>query len=114
MTDTSPSRSEALPWPQEWPQPRQVKALLAVLFFGFFGCVGLAAGASIFLPGANDRRAYLLVLAVPLLFGLAGIAALTRLRLRSRSTSDVRSGQDDATGEPALVIPTRGPWGSRI
>lgn len=94
-----------LPWPPQWPKPQRVKYVLTVAFLGVFGCVGVAAGVSIFRPGFTDNRAYLLALAPPLLFGASAIVILTRLRLRGRSTTAVRIGSTDDTGERGLVIP---------
>jgi len=82
-----------------------LKYTLVAAFFGFFGFVGVAAGVSIFLPGFNDDRAFVLVILTPLFFGVAGLAIVTRLRVRSRRTTSVHSiSMPDASG-PALVIP---------
>lgn len=101
----SSSREAQLPWPPEWGRTQRLKYTLVAAFFCFFGCVGVAAGVSIFLPGFNDDRAFILVIATPLFFGVAGLAVGTRLRVRSRRTTSVRSiSMPDASG-PALVIP---------
>ncbi|MGB8961860.1 MAG: hypothetical protein WCC38_07890 [Pseudonocardiaceae bacterium] len=82
-----------------------MKYTLVAAFFVFFGCVGVAAGVSIFLPGFNDDRAFVLVIVTPLFFGVAGIAIVTRLRMRSRRTTSVHSIlMPDGSGQ-ALVIP---------
>jgi hypothetical protein len=60
---------------------------------------------SIFLPGFHDDRAYLLVLFAPLLFGVAAIVVLTRLRVRGRPTTAVHSAHVEAAHEQGLVIP---------
>lgn len=101
----SGSSEEQLPWPSQWGRPQRLKYMLVVAFFAFFGCVGVAAGVSIFLPGFNDDRAFLLALAPPFCFGVAGIAIVTRLRVRSRPTTAVHLTSVSALGGPALVIP---------
>lgn len=105
MTDPRPSLGTALPWPPQWAKPQPIKYAFAAAFFAFFGCMGIAAGVSIFLPGFTDDRAYLLVLAAPLLLGIAAIVVLTRVRVRGRSVSPVHSAPLGTTGEPGLVIP---------
>lgn len=83
-----------------------MKYALVAAFFAFFGCVGIAAGVSIFLPGFDDGRAFLLVLGAPLMFGVAAIVVLTRVRVRSRPLSAVRSTAATAPEkEQGLVIP---------
>lgn len=99
------SNEGQLPWPSQWGRSQWLKYTLVAAFFAFFGCVGVAAGVSIFLPGFNDDRAFILVIAAPLCFGLAGIAIVTRLRVRSRPTTAVHSTSMSAVGGPALVIP---------
>jgi hypothetical protein len=100
------SGSEAhLPWPSQWGRPQRLKYTLVAAFFVFFGCVGVAAGVSIFLPGFNDDRAFVLALTPPFCFGVAGIVIVTRLRVRSRPTTAVHSTSMSAVSGPALVIP---------
>ncbi len=94
-----------LPWPSQWGRPQRLKYTLVAAFFAFFGCVGVAAGVSIFLPGFNDDRAFILALAPPFCFGVAGITIVTKLRVRSRPTTAVHSTSVSAVGGPALVIP---------
>lgn len=67
--------------------------------------LGMVAGVSLFLPGFDDGRAFILVIAAPLCFGLAGVAIVTKLRVQSRSTAAVHSTSASAVGGPALVIP---------
>jgi hypothetical protein len=101
MTDSN-LLPDAFPWPREWRSRQRAKYVLFVAFFGLFGCICVAAGVSIFLPGFHDDRAYLLVLGAPLLFGLAAIGFFSRVRVRGRPTTAVRLATID---EPALVIP---------
>lgn len=91
------------PWPTQWSQPSTMRAAAIVLFFVVFGCVGLAAGASVFSPGPVDSRAYFLGLGAPLLFGFAAVIFYTRLRVRGRSSASVHTHAVD--GQPGLVIP---------
>jgi hypothetical protein len=93
-----------LPWPPSWSRPGLPRAVATVVFLGLFGLIGVVAGVSIFLPGFHDARAYLLVLAAPLLFGVAAIVVFTRLRVRGRPTTTVRCEQTEVGG-PGLVIP---------
>jgi hypothetical protein len=111
MTEVDPSPA-LLPWPPQWARPQLVKYTFIALFLALFGCVGIAAGVSVFLPGFEDSRAYLLVVAAPLLFGVAGIVTITRLRLRSRPAAAVHSGHVDEVGEDGLVIPYSRPLGA--
>lgn len=56
-------------------------------------------------PASTTTGRSFLVIATPLFFGVAGLAVETRLRVRSRRTTSVRSiSMPDASG-PALVIP---------
>lgn len=105
MTDGSLSPVSTLPWPTRWTKPQPAKYTLIALFFAAFGFLGVAAGVSIFLPGFGDNRAYLLVLSAPLLFGIATIVVLTRLRLRGRSTRTLHSDYVHGAGQRGLVIP---------
>lgn len=89
-------------WPPEWRSRQQAKYVLFVAVFGLFGCVCVAAGVSVFLPGFDDDRANLLVSAAPLLSGLAAVGFFGRMRVRGRPATAVRSA---ASGEPTLVIP---------
>jgi len=102
---SSSSGEGQLPWPSQWGRPQRLKYMFVAVFFAFFGCVGVAAVLSIFLPGFNDDRAFILALAPPFCFGMAGIAIVTRLCVRSRPTTAVHSTSMSAVGGPALVIP---------
>lgn len=99
------SSEDQLPWPSQWGRSHRLKYIFIAVFFAFFGFVGVAAGVSIFLPGFNDNRAFILVIAAPFFFGIAGIAIVTRLRVRRRPTTAVHSTSTSAVGGPAVVIP---------
>lgn len=47
---SSSSGEGQLPWPSQWGRPQRLKYMFVAAFFAFFGCVGVAAGVSIFLP----------------------------------------------------------------
>jgi hypothetical protein len=104
MTEVDPS-SRLPPWPPQWPVPQPGRYVSTIVFLALFGLVAVAAGVSFFLPAFDGDGVYLLVVAAPLLFGVAGIVVITRLRLRDRSTTDVHSGHIDEVDEDGLVIP---------
>jgi hypothetical protein len=97
--------SRLLPWPPQWPVPQPARYVSTIVFLALFGLAALAAGVSFFVPAFDGDGLYLLVVAAPLLFGVAAIVVITRLRLRDRSTADVHTGHIDEVGEDGLVIP---------
>ncbi|MGH3623057.1 MAG: hypothetical protein ACRDQ5_14885 [Sciscionella sp.] len=105
MTDTTRQLPGKLPWPHEWDELPVAKYYFAAIFFFIFGCIGIGAAVSIFLPGFNDSRAYLVALGIPLFFGIIGDLIITRLRLRRRDAAKAHCGPVAELGEIGLVLP---------
>lgn len=97
--------TETASWPPEWQQPRRVRAVAMVIFFGLVGCGGVGAAISLFVPGAHDARAYLVVLLAPIAGALITIVVVTRLRVGDRQDTALYLGNVGATDELGLVIP---------
>lgn len=76
-----------------------------VIFFGLVGCGGIGAAISLFVPGAHDARAYLLVLLVPIAGALMVIVVVTRLRVGNRRDTALYVGNVRSIDELGLVIP---------
>ncbi|SDP56195.1 hypothetical protein SAMN04487905_105218 [Actinopolyspora xinjiangensis] len=94
-----------LPWPDEWPTPDGLKDRARATAFAVLG-VGSAIAAVIALS-ANppDARGVIMAACAPLLLGFAGIAVLTRVRVRDRGIASVHLARIGDPASEAVVIP---------
>ncbi|SFT96785.1 hypothetical protein SAMN04487904_11685 [Actinopolyspora lacussalsi subsp. righensis] len=105
MSELDKRLTRHLPWPEEWPAPGGLKDRATAAAFVVLGAGSVIAATSALSANPPDARGLIMAACAPLLLGFAGLAVLTRLRVRDRGIASVRLERVEYSNSEAVVIP---------